>query len=203
MEENNNVQEIKQKSKIQTFLLICILSLIAFNLYIFFTGTYVIVQETMNDALAIHIPYKNILTESKGFISKFVDFLDAGEEADSLLYEKAFAFALLIGCGCLLVGIIQLPKNKLSFLTAGIILVCISASGLLIIVKYVESEFESTLLGTLFGDLLKIRTDTILHLIGNLIISLFAIYEINKLKNILLTKGEPKNEHPIQPQCNQ
>ena len=167
------MKETPNKESTKTILLLLSVALILLNLYVYFSGNFVTVYEEIDAEAVIRTNYKDIFSQTKGFIAKFVEYMGVRERPDSLFFEKLSVLSVLIGCFCCFIGIFQLNKNKTKFLILGLIFLCVGHGALVWIVKFVEDGFQSAvndygILGALMGDLLTIETDTIKYFIINL-----------------------------------
>ena len=179
-------------------LTLLIIGLIAYNFYIFFTGTYASVLEgeifSNETATPITIAYKDIFSQSKGFAGQLIEYFELNEAIDTLLYEKLAIGALLLGCVFCVFGIVKVPKGEYNLLILGIILIFISSGGLMLVVNKVEKLFKSTtdsygFIGALIGDTITFSSDTSQHFIINILLivpTAFLIYQLANQSN----KGE-------------
>lgn len=195
----------KQKTKAEIILLITTIAFIAFNLYMFFKGSYVLVTETYDYTTAIKISYRDIFKQTEGFSTQLATYMEVRDVTESLFYEKLCIICLWTGCACMIVGTIQLIKEqrKLNFLIVGITLLCIGSSGLFIAFNLIKHTFNSRtgdfgILGAVVKNMLSIKSDTFKHFFLNLVIAFIAVCEIEKLKNIYTNIGEEKNEQTEQ-----
>ena len=171
-------------------LILFIIGLIAYNLYIFFKGTYaeIIVGELFGSekTTPIMIAYNEIFDQTQGLAGQLIEYFELNQASDTLLYEKLSIGALFIGCAFCGIGIFTLPKRKYNLLIFGIVLIFAASGGLMLIVNSIESRFNSTtdsygFIGALIGDTITFHSDTSQHFIINVLFivpTAFLIYQL-------------------------
>ena len=195
---------VQTKDRIKKVMILLVIFLVIFNMYFYFSQTYISVQDNLNDKHILTVKYSELLDLDDSIANQICLYLtDEPAEEDSRTFEKIGVYCVFASIVILILGLISFyKKEKYGLLITGAVASSVGTGCLYMIVNTTQTTIRESMIGTMEsifgkGSVLDIKSSAGTYAFIDIIVNVaicILIYYYYKISTS--SKQSDENQNP-------